>query len=135
MAKPLSAIEREEKSLEAVVLSAKGWSDVAIGKHLGINRATVKRLRDSEYARREEHREHDKEKAIAVYEAIIFAAWERFKNTNNTSLNSAGFLNTIKAAQDSINRITGAESPIKIQDVDGDWDVIWADADEAALRE
>lgn len=133
----LTAVEREEKSVLAVELSAKGWNYSEIGAHeeIGLDRRTVKKLIGDELANRAEHREHEKEKAIAVYEAIIRHGWRRLARTKDASLNVSGVLNSIKGAQDSINKITGAESPIKIQDVDGDWDVIWADADEAALRD
>lgn len=131
MAGRLTKAEREEKADRAVVLSARGWSYREIADEMGHSKDTIGKWIKDEYSRRSEHRENDKEEAIAVYKEVIRAAWKRFKNTGNTSLNSSGFLNTIKSAQDSINKITGAEAPIKVQDVDEDYEVVWTDADEA----
>lgn len=111
MARALTPIQREEKALEAVKLCAKGWTDTEIGEELGVHRNTVRRLRETEYDRRAAQREHDREKAIAVYLAIIREGWERLRTTKDNSLNVSGLLNAIKAAQDSINKLTGAEVP------------------------
>lgn len=111
----LTAAQRQEKADIAVGLSAKGWSNQKIAEELDVNRNTAGKLIKDELANRAEHRDNSKEKAIAVYEAVIAAAWQRFKNTGNMSLNSSGFLNTIKAAQDSINKVTGAEAPRQLR--------------------
>lgn len=125
-----SAEIRREKALEAVRLSARGLGDSAIGRELDINRATAKKLREDEYASRAEHRAPDKERSVARYEEIIRAAWERFDETDNRSLNASGYLNTIKAAQERIDKITGAEAPIKFHDMDEEYEVVFSDADE-----
>jgi predicted transcriptional regulator len=131
----LTKAEKEEKSARAVSLSARGWTYREIAEDLGHDKNTIGAWIKDEYARRAEHRDQDKEEAIAVYREVIRAAWERFAVTNNASLNSSGFLNTIKAAQDSINKITGAEAPIKFKDMDDEVEVVWDDADQASLAE
>lgn len=107
--------QREEKAQQAVDLSARGASYQAIADQLGINWKTAKKLVKDELANRAEHREQDKEKHLAVYDAIQQAAWERFEQTDNRSLNASGYLNTIKAAEDSKLKITGAEAPRKFE--------------------
>lgn len=135
MSKKLTAAERQEKADRAVELSAKGWSNSEIGADLGVHRHTVKKLIDDELAKRAEHREHEKEAAIAVYQAIIAEGWRRLADLKDSrSHNASGFLNSIKAAQDSINKITGAEAPFKYHvEVDEEYEVVWDDADEATL--
>lgn len=129
MAAQLTPVQREEKAIEAVALSAKGMPDTLIAKELDISRHTVKRLRENEYAKRAEHRDQDKERHLAVYDAIQKAAWERFAETDNRSLNASGYLNTIKAAEDSKVKITGAAAPEKIQLTEQEYEVIWDDID------
>lgn len=125
MARNLTAVERDEKAREAVELSAKGWADTAVAGRLGINRATVKRLRENEYARRSEHRGDEREKAIAVYEAVIREGWERLSRVKDNSNNVTGVLNAIRAAQERIDKLTGAEAPIKTKDVTEDYVIEW----------
>lgn len=131
MAAKLTPVEREEKATEAVALSARGMPDTLIAEELEISRNTVRRLRENEYAKRAEHRDQDKERHLAVYDAIQKAAWERFAGTDNRSLNASGYLNTIKAAEDSKVKITGAEAPFKVQDVNVEYEVVWNDDDES----
>jgi hypothetical protein len=106
-----------ELTAQAVELRAKNLSFNAIARELGITHPTAKKWIEDEYARRSEHRELDREKHLAVYEAIQSAAWAAFQDTNSASLNRSGYLNTIKAAEDSKVKITGAEAPHKYQDV------------------
>lgn len=113
MAARPTVAEREEKSARAVDLSAKGWTNTDIAAEIGVTRKTVAAWIANELSRRAEHRENDKERAIAVYEAIIAEGWRRLENMDNRSLNVSGVLNSIRGAQDSINKITGAEAPIK----------------------
>src|SRR5215208_2411365 len=101
MAKRLTKAEREWKADVALDLSARGYSYTRIGQYLDINRLTAKSLIEDELAKRSEHREADKERHLAHYDAIQAAAWAAFRNTNEKSLNRSGYLNTIKAAEDS----------------------------------
>ena len=109
----MTKAEREEKAQEAVELSARGFSYRAVASRIGVNWKTAKKLIEDELAVRAEGRDQDKERHLAVYDAIQRAAWERFRETDNRSLNSSGYLNTIKAAEDSKVKITGAEAPSK----------------------
>lgn len=133
MAAQLTPVEREEKAIEAVALSARGMPDTLIAEALEISRHTVKRLRENEYAKRAEHRDQDKERHLAVYDAIQKAAWERFAETGNRSMNASGYLNTIKAAEDSKVKITGAAAPEKIQLTETEYEVVWDDIDPSEI--
>lgn len=115
MAARMTKAEREEKAHEAVEMSARGASYQTIARALGVNWKTAKKLVIDELSKRSEHREQDKERHLAVYDAIQQAAWERFRDTDNRSLNASGYLNTIKAAEDSKTKITGAEAPRKFE--------------------
>lgn len=109
----LTAAERQEKADLAVEYSARGWTNTEIAEEVGVHRHTVRKLIDDELANRAEHRQQEKERAIAVYVAVQKAAWQRFQQTDNRSLNASGYLNTIKAAQERIDKVTGAEAPRK----------------------
>jgi orotate phosphoribosyltransferase-like protein len=131
----MTKAQREDKAQQAVELSARGMSYSSIARQLRINWKTARKLVDDELAKRAEHRGQDTERHLAVYDAIQQAAWERFQQTDNRSLNASGYLNTIKAAEDSKAKITGAEAPIKIQDVDEDYEVVWDDAGDSLTAE
>ena len=111
----MTTAQREEKAQQAVELSARGLSYSAISRQLKVNWKTAKKLVKDELAIRAEHRDQDTERHLAVYDAVQQAAWERFVQTDNRSLNASGYLNTIKAAEDSKVKITGAEAPVKHQ--------------------
>lgn len=122
-----SAADRMEKTQIAVELRAKQWSFNAIAQEIGVTHPTAKKWVEDEHARRAEHRGDDREKHLAVYDAIQAAAWEAFDNTSSASLNRSGYLNTIKAAEDSKARITGAEAPKKYQHVDDTFEIVFDD--------
>ena len=126
----MTQAERAENAAVAVDLSARGYSYNRIADYLGVQWKTAKKLVDDELAKRSEHREIDKERHLAHYDAIQDAAWDAFRNTASTSLNRSGYLNTIKAAEDSKAKITGAEAPRKYQDVTEDYEIVWGDADD-----
>lgn len=120
--------KRIELTAQAVELRARNMSFCAIAKELGITHPTAKKWIEDEYARRSEHREVDRERHLSVYEAIQSAAWAAFENTNSGSLNRSGYLNTIKAAEDSKVKITGAEAPFKFRDEsEAPWDIVFDD--------
>ena len=96
-----SAADKADMTVKAVELYAKNYSFRAIGRELGITHPTAEKWIEDEYARRAEHREHDREKHLSVYDEIQSAAWEAFKSTGSGSLNRSGYLNTIKACEDS----------------------------------
>lgn len=122
-----AAATRHEKTQEAVKLRAHQLSYYAIAKRIGVTQPTAKKWVEDEHARRSEHRGIDKEAHLAVYDAIQEAAWEAFENTSSQSLNRSGYLNTIKAAEDSKAKITGAEAPKKIQHVDETFEIVFDD--------
>jgi orotate phosphoribosyltransferase-like protein len=129
----MPAVERDQKTREAVEMSARGMDDTAIGRELSIHRTTVKKLIEDHFAQEAEHRGPGKERAIARYERVIRNAWERYERVQDASLNVSGLLNTILAAQTRIDKITGAESPTKIQHVEDELEVVWPDADGDAI--
>ena len=122
-----SAADRDEMTARAVELRARQWSFNRIALDLGVHHDTAKKWVENEHARRSEHRGVDKESHLAVYDAIQAAAWEAFENTSSSSLNRSGYLNTIKSAEDSKAKITGAEAPIKHQDVTDTFEIVFDD--------
>lgn len=126
-----SAEEKREKTEHIIELSAKAWSDCAIGREVEIDRRTVKKLREDELASRAEHRSasNDRERAIATYEAIIVHGWERLAALKDArSYNVSGLLNSIKAAQERIDKLSGAEAPVKFKDeTDEPYDIVFDD--------
>ncbi len=127
---PFSAEDRQQKTSRCVELSVKGWNDSEIAREVGINRKTVKKLIEDEYAVRAEHRGPDKEAAIALYTKLIREGWERLEKLDDNSTNVSGVLNSIRAARERIDKIMGTEAPIKHQDVDEEVEVVFDDADE-----
>lgn len=124
----MTKAERELKMHEALTLSAKGKTVQFIADHLGVAWNTASALIDDAIANRGEHRssEKDRETAIVHYQAIIRAAWETFDIVYKRSPNAAvGFLNTSLSAQERIDKLTGAEAPVKYQDVSEEYDVVW----------
>ena len=125
-----SAADKAEMTTKAIELYAKNYSFRAIGRELGITHPTAEKWIEDEYARRGEHCEHDREKHLSVYDEIQVAAWEAFKKTGSGSLNRSGYLNTIKACEDSKVKLTGAAAPIKYQHVDEDtFEITFDDAE------
>lgn len=126
---PFSAEVRREKQIEAVSLAAKGRNYTQIATAMEIDWRTAKKLVQDEYASRSEHRNNDKEAAIATYTELIREGWDRLETLDARSLNVSGILNSIRQSQERIDKLTGAEAPIKLQDVDEEYDVVWDDAD------
>lgn len=124
-----AAADRDEKTARAVELRARQWSFNRIAEDLGVHHDTAKKWVENEHARRAEHRGVDKESHLAVYDAIQVAAWDAFFDTHEGSLNRSGYLNTIKAAEDSKAKITGAEAPLKYQKIEEEYEVVFEDAD------
>ena len=124
----LPKAKKEELSGRAVELYVKGYNYSEIGREIEVDRRTAKKWVNDEFARRSEHRDYDKEKAIATYEAVIAEGWARLGKLDNRSLNVSGLLNSIKSAQDSINKITGAEAPQKFQfQEEEEYEIVWGD--------
>ena len=121
----MSKVQREERMAEAVALSARGktWDEIA--EELGINRKTAMKLVDDELSKRGEHRIADREASIARNLAVIREAWRRLETTDNRSLNVSGLMNTIIRAGERIDKLTGAEAPIKHQRVKEEYVVEW----------
>ncbi len=127
-----SAEDRQQKTARCVELSVKGWNDSEIAREVGINRKTVKKLVEDEYAFRAEHSGPDKEASIALYRALIKEGWERLEKLDDNSTNVSGVLNSIRACRERIDKITGAEAPIKHQDVEEEFVVEWDYLDSPA---
>jgi orotate phosphoribosyltransferase-like protein len=131
MATRPTAAEREEKTVRAVELSSKGWTNTDIAEEIGVTRKTVANWIENELSRRAEHRENDKERSIAVYTELVAEGWRRLEKLDDRSLNVSGVLNAIRAAQERIDKITGAEAPLKHQKVDQEIVIEWEDLDAA----
>lgn len=105
-----TAEERRALAQEAVSLSAQGANDTEIGRMLGVDPRTAKKYIADELALRAEMRDNDIERHLAVYTEVQRVAWKRLQETKMTSVNSAGLLNVVKAAEDSKVKLTGAEA-------------------------
>ena len=125
----MAKAEREEKMAQAVSLSVKGKSYTDIAEALEVSWVTAKKLVDDALAIRSEHRgvEKEREKAIATYTAIIEEGWTRLETMDNRSLNVSGVLNSIRSAQESIDNLTGAKAPAKIQHLGEDYEIVFDD--------
>jgi hypothetical protein len=134
MAQYATAI-RDELTQQAVLLRAKQYSWNKIGKTLGINHTTAKKWVEDEHARRAEHRGIDKEKHLAVYNAVQKEAWANVDDPEIHATHRIGYLNTIKGAEDSKVKITGAEAPVKVEHKDTtEYVVTWDDLAEDLLE-
>jgi orotate phosphoribosyltransferase-like protein len=118
--------EREEK------ISVKGKSYTDIAEDLDVSRPTATKLVEDALAVGAEHRsvEKEREKAIATYRAVIDEGWSRLgKLKDARSYNVSGLLNSIKAAQESIDNLSGAKAPAKIQHVNDTYEIVFEDDD------
>lgn len=129
MAGRLTKAKRAKLTSRAMRLSARGKSAVKIAEEIGLTEKSVRKLIDDELALRGEHRDHDKERAIARYEEVIRVSWERLLGLEANSTAATGLLNTIRASQERIDKITGAEAPLKVQDVEEEIVIVWEDLD------
>lgn len=128
MARQIQGAERRELAEQAVNLDVRGASFIEIGKQLGISRGLASTLVYEELANRAEHRDQDKERAIAEYRQIIRTAWTKLHELGNRSPNAVvGLLNTAINAQERIDRLTGAEAPIKYLEVDDTFEILFDD--------
>ena len=109
--------EREELGHRAVLLHADGKTYRQIARELGVNKDTVGPLLKEEYARRRAGRQEARATAIARYESIIRECSRRVKAfaDNSSAQNVSGLLAQKRAAQERIDKITGAEAPIKTE--------------------
>lgn len=134
----MAKAEHEEKMMQALSLSVKGKSYTDIAEDLGVSRPTATKLVEDALAVGAEHRsvEKEREKAIATYRAIIDEGWQRLETIEDRSLNVSGVLNSIRSAQESIDSLTGAKAPKKIQHVDDTYEIVFDDDDliEAGLE-
>lgn len=130
-----SAEAKTELTERAVELRARQWSFQSIANELGMSRLTAAKWVHEEHARRSEHRADTTEQHLAVYDEVQKAAWDRLKELDSRSLNVAGLLNTIKAAEDSKTRITGAESPRKYQHIEETFEIVFSDDADAISAE
>jgi orotate phosphoribosyltransferase-like protein len=129
MAAKLTAAERAEKMVRAVELSAKGKSNTEIAEEIGVTPKTVANLINNELARRAEHRDNGKEESIAVNRALIAEGWRRLETLGVAAPQASGLMNSIRASQERIDKVTGAEAPVKHQRVDEEIVVEWEDLD------
>jgi len=124
----ISKARKDELAAQIVELVARGWNFAKIGKHLHIDRRTASKFYKDELADRAEHRDHEREKSIAQYEAVIKEAWARLEGLNSNSLNVSGLLNAIRQAQQAIDDLTGVKAPTKVQHTPGEEvEVYWDD--------
>lgn len=122
-----SAAEVRRLTDEAYLLDLKGWSYTAIGEHLAVTRQYVAKLIEGEREKRaDEALDFDAVAAIDRYRKTIADAEAVLGTISPQSTNLTGLHNVILKAQERIDKITGVESPLKIQDV-GEVEVEWND--------
>lgn len=127
MAGRMTKATRAEKVLEAVDLSSRGQSINKIAEALEVQWTTARKLVDDGLAQRAEQRDTTTERQASIERnlRVIQAAWERFENTDNRSLNASGYLNTIIRAGERIDKLTGAEAPVKYQEMKEEYVIEW----------
>lgn len=111
----LTVAQKEEKLAEAIALSVRGQTLSHIGEKLGLDRRTVGDWLKNEYARRAEHRDQEREEAIAFYEELKAERWRRLEHmpTDSRANNVVGLLNGLNADQSRIDSLTGVEQAQK----------------------
>lgn len=109
--------ERAELAHRAVMLRTKGMTYREIAAELGTRKDNIKALLDEEYARLRPIRDRERVAAISQYQAIIRESWERLAafGKNAAQQNVTGLLTSIRQAQERIDKLTGAEAPIKTE--------------------
>lgn len=134
-----SVEERETLTQEAVDLRARGKTYTEIAETLCITRPTVKKWIEGEYAKRSEHRgvSDARERAISRYEMLFKECVERLESLgkDSKSLNASGYINAGRGLLERIDRLTGAEAPVKHQRIEGEYEVVWHDIDPNELPE
>jgi hypothetical protein len=55
-----------------------------------------------------------RDRAVMQHRRIQRAAWQEFQAVKDTSLNKSAYLNTVKAAEDSISKVLGIEAAQKL---------------------
>lgn len=107
--------ERADLAHRAVQCRTKGMTYREIARELGTHKDAIKPLLDEEYARLRPIRERERAAAISQYHAIIRESWERLAafGKNAAQQNVTGLLTSIRQAQERIDKLTGAEAPIK----------------------
>lgn len=111
----LTGAGRRKVAQQAYDLSIRRATYTQIAESLKITRQLASNLVSEEQARRTEETSDERDRAIATYDAIIRSGWQRLATTKDNSLNVSGLLNSIRAAQAEIDKITGVRAPEKLQ--------------------
>jgi len=130
-----SAGERRELTEWCVVQHAQGRSYSDIADEIAVDRHTVARWVQAEFAVRSEYRSVSgaREVAIATYEAVIREVWRRLRRLNDYSTSVPGLLNVVCRTQARIDRLTGVEAPIKYHELPDEIVITWDDIDNLEL--
>lgn len=126
-----SARERRELAEWACVQRAAGRTYTEIAEEACVDRHTVKGWIESEFVVRSEYRfvSNERERGIALYEALIREGWQRLERLDDNSTNAPGLINAIRQTQSRIDKLTGAEAPIKYREVEDEIVIEWEDLD------
>jgi hypothetical protein len=134
----LTQAQREDLKPQVLDLSAKGWANPKIGKHLGIHFNTVSKLLRDGLAEMAEHRSigEDRERAIRNYQLLVEIGWEKLEDAKlgQSTYGLPAILNSIRAAQAEVDKLTGVHAPIKYQDVDEVTEVVWDESQAPASQ-
>lgn len=129
----LTAADKQEKVRQAVAMSARSMTYTDIAGQLGVSRNAVAKWVKNELAKRAEHRDQDRERAIATYQELKAERWRRLKRlpTDSRANNVVGLLNGINADQERIDRLTGVEAPKRLEVSEAEeYEVVWSDAED-----
>lgn len=129
--------DREALANVAIDLRARGKTWAYIAEEIGVTEKTAKKWVDGEYAKRSEHRSVSdaREVAISRYEMLFKEAVERLEalGKDSKSLNASGYINAARGLLERIDKLTGAEAPVKYQEVEDEIVIEWEDLDNPEL--
>lgn len=132
-----SQAHKRELTLKAIELRAERYSYSAIARELCLSHPTVKKWIEGYFIEQSETRyvSDARELAIATYAAGIRDCWERLRALpiDSRATNVGALHNNIRSYQERIDKLTGAEAPIKYQEVEDEIVISWPDADDAEL--
>lgn len=116
MARKLTKEERRMLGAQVVRLSSRSVDDTRIASQLGINRRTVRSLREEFASEMDPGAEVARAEAAQHYKEIIAACWKKMGDGSKVSPHGmAGLANTALSAQTRLDKLYGIEAPRKVE--------------------
>jgi hypothetical protein len=108
VAKKLTSEERRDYGEQVIRLSSRSVSDTAIAENLGLNRRTVKRLREEYAAQMDPGAEVARAESIQHHLGVIAMCWKKIgKGDYINPFAMSGLLNTALSARKEIDKLQG----------------------------